>query len=315
VVNDAGTYQTIGTSFEFGGLADGDAPSTKADLMAAYMTFFGIQQAPLGSASGTVTEEGTGNPIIGAQVSVGAHTTYTDENGMFTGNFPVGTWPICAVAVGHEMICESITIYEDSTVVHDFTLSYLTPPTNLQVELNENTVSLTWELATDRIFSHFIVYRSKDEEEFAKIATPVDLFYTDVLALSGIYTYYITAVYDENSESDATNMATVEFTATGIINPDLIPQQTRLGSNYPNPFTETTTLRYDLSKDGDVFIEIFSISGEKIRLLLHENAMAGHYELLWDGEDDFGRPAPSGVYVFQLRSGNYLHSRKMVLMR
>lgn len=315
VAYDAGTYRTIGTSFEFGGLADGDAPSTKADLMTAYLTFFGIQQASLGSASGTVTEAGTGDPIMGAQVSVGTHTAYTDENGIFTGNFPVGVWPICAAATGHEMLCETITIFKDSTVVHDFILSYLAPPANLQAELNENTVTLTWELSSDRIFNHFIVYRSKDDGDFDKIATPVDLFYEDILTLSGIYAYYITAVYGENSESDATNMATVEFTATGIINPDLIPQQTRLGSNYPNPFTESTNLRYDLSRDGDVFIEIFKVSGEKVRLLLHENAMAGHYELVWDGKDDFGRPVPSGVYVFQLKSGSYIHSRKMILMR
>ncbi|MDD5506811.1 MAG: C25 family cysteine peptidase [Bacteroidales bacterium] len=315
VANEAGNYKTIGASFEFGGLADSDAPSTKADLMTGYLTFFGIQQAPLGSASGTVTQEGTGNPIIGAQVSVGTHMTYTDENGMFTGNFPVGTWPICAVATGYEMICESVTIYVDSTVVHDFILSYLPPPTNLQAELNENMVSLSWELATDRTLNHFIVYRSKDEGEYSKIATPVDPFYTDILTISGLYTYFVTALYDEASESDATNTATVEFTATGIINPSLIPQQTRLGSNYPNPFTETTTLRYDLSKDGDVFIKIFNTSGENVRLLLHENAQAGHYELVWDGKDNFGRPVPSGVYVFQLKSGNYLHSRKMILMR
>lgn len=315
VANDAGAYRTIGTSFEFGGLADSDTPSTKMDLMTAYLTFFGIQQAPLGSASGIVTEEGTGNPIVGAQVSVGTHMAFTNENGIFSGNFPVGQWPICAAAAGHEMICESITIYEDSTVYHDFTLSYLTPPTNLQVELNENTVSLTWELATERIFDHFIVYRSKDEEEFIKIATPVDLFYTDVLTLSGIYTYYITAIYDENSESDATNTAAVEFTATGIINPDLIPQQTRLGSNYPNPFTESTKLRFDLSRDGDVFIEIFKVSGEKVRSLLHKNALAGHYEVVWDGKDDMGRMVPAGVYIIQLTSGNTIHSRKMVLLR
>lgn len=315
VANDAGTYRSIGTSFEFGGLADSDAPSTKTDLMTAYLTYFGIQQVPLGSATGTVTEEGTGNPIIGAEVSVGSHIAYTNDEGIFSGYFPVGEWPICAAAAGHEVICESISIYADSVVVHDFILSYLTPPTNLQIDLNENTANLTWELATDRIFNHFIIYRSKDEGEFDKIATPTELFYNDVLTLSGVYRYYITAVYDEYSESDATNIATIEFTATGIINPDLIPQQTRLGSNYPNPFTESTKLRFDLSRDGDVFIEIFKVSGEKVRLLLHKNARAGHYEVVWDGKDDLGRFVPAGVYIFQLTSGNTIHSRKMVLLR
>ncbi|MBP6976918.1 MAG: T9SS type A sorting domain-containing protein [Lentimicrobiaceae bacterium] len=314
VANDAGTYRTIGTSFEFAGLTDTDTPSTKTDLMIAYLDFFGIQ-VKWGSATGNVTEAGTGYPISGAQVSVGIHHVFTNEEGLFSGTFPVGDWSICAAAAGHEMMCESITIFEDSAVIRDFTLAYLPPPSNLQVTLNENIATLTWELATERLLTNYHVYRSKDDGTFEMIATPVELNYNDALSLSGIYRYYVTAIYDEINESEPTNMVTVEFTATGISNPDLIPQCTRLGSNYPNPFNETTRLRFDLSRDGDVFIEIYGISGEKIRTLMHENALAGQHEVEWDGKDHRGMPVPPGVYIFQLKSGNYIHSRKMVLMR
>lgn len=315
VANDAGTYRTIGASFEFGGLNDAQAPSTKSTLMVSYLDFFGVQQAPLGTVTGSVTEAVTGNPIPGAEVSVGIHVAYANDEGIFSGNFPVGEWPVCAQATGHEMTCTYLTIYEDSAVIQNFILSYLTPPSNLQVELNENIASLTWEWASDRLFANFCVYRSKDEGEFELIANPTELFYNDALSLSGIYRYFVTAVYSENSESEATNLVSVEFTATGINNPELIPQHTKLGSNYPNPFNETTKLRFDLSRDGDVVIEIFKVSGEKVRTLLHENTMAGQHEIEWDSKDDQERPVPSGVYVFQLKSGTYLQSRKMILIR
>ncbi len=315
VANDAGTYRTIGASFEFGGLTDSDLPSTRTNLMSSYLDFFGVPQAQHGMVTGSVTEAFTGNPIAGAEVSVGMHVTYTNADGTFSGDFPVGQWPICASAGGYEKSCENMTIIKDSTLVQDFVLVYLTPPSNLQVDLEENIASLTWQLASGRTFTNFKVYRSKDESEFEMIAAPAEMYYNDALSLSGIYRYYITAVYGENTESSATNIVSVEFTATGINNPDLIPEHTRLGSNYPNPFNETTRLRYDLSRDGDVFIEIFKVSGEKVRTLLHENALAGQHEVDWDGKDDRGQPVPPGVYIFQLKSGNYLHSRKMVLMR
>ena len=147
------------------------------------------------------------------------------------------------------------------------------------------------------------------------IQTTSETSWDDMLSQSGNYRYYITAMYGENSESDPTNLVSVEFTATGIIDNGVIPEHTKLGSNYPNPFTDVTKMRFDLSKDGDALIEIYKVSGEKIRMLLYENANAGHYEVLWDGKDDQGRSVPAGVYIFQLKAGNYLHSRKMVLMR
>jgi flagellar hook assembly protein FlgD len=147
------------------------------------------------------------------------------------------------------------------------------------------------------------------------IHTTTSLMYDDILTLSGVYNYYITASYGEQSESAASNIVVVEFTATGIAIPGNIPDVTRLGSNYPNPFTETTKMRFDISKDGDVWIEIFKISGEKVRTFVMHNARAGQYEMIWDGKDDQGTDVPAGVYIYHLKSGTYLHSKKMILWR
>lgn len=315
VANDGGTYRTIGASFEFGGLVDQNSPSTRFDLMTAILDFFGIQTATLGIVGGTVIEAQSGAPIAGAQVSVGSYLTFTAYDGTYSGHFPVGEWPLCAVAPGHEMICQSIQIIEDSTVTCDFVLTYLSPPFNLQAELIENIATLAWEMESARPFNHFCIYRSKDEGDFQMVYTTTEVTYQDVLTQSGLYNYYVTAMYGENSESDPTNMAGIEFTATGITNPDEVPQQTKLGSNYPNPFTDQTLLRFNIARDGQAVIEIYRIDGDKVRNLFLEHAKAGYHEVVWDGKDDLGRPVPAGIYVYRLTSSNFLHSRKMVLMR
>jgi hypothetical protein len=315
VAFDAGTYKTIGTSFEFGGLTDAVSPSTKNELMIRLMEFFGIQQTELGTVEGIVVDALTGEPLEGAEISVGSYRSYTSASGTYTGHFPVGNWDICGSALSYETICQSDTIYSDSTITCNFTLTYLIPPSNLQATLNENTATLVWEMEPGRPFNYFCIYRNKDNSEYQMIHTTTSMTYDDNLSLSGVYNYYITASYGINDESSASNIVTIEFTATGIANPGTVPEVTRLGSNFPNPFTEITKLRFDISKDCDVLIEIFKVTGEKVRTLVHENAQAGHYELIWNGKDDLDRLVPEGVYIYQLKAGNYLHSRKMILMK
>jgi hypothetical protein len=315
VAYDAGSYRTIGTSFEFGGLTDGPSPSTKSELMAEILDFFGIQQTQLGIVEGTVVDALTGLPIEGAEITVGSFHTYSAPDGTYYGHFPIGIWDICGSAIGYELICHPDTIFADSILLCNFELTYLAPPSNLQIVLTENIASLTWEMASGRPFNYFCIYRSKDNEEYLMIHTTTSLTYDDILTVSGVYNYYITASYGEHSESAASNIVVVEFTATGIAIPGNIPDVTRLGSNYPNPFTETTKMRFDISKDDDVWIEIFKISGERVRTFVMHNARAGQYEMIWDGKDDQGTDVPAGVYIYQLKSGTYLHSRKMILWR
>jgi hypothetical protein len=101
-------------------------------------------------------------------------------------------------------------------------------------------------------------------------------------------------------------------------NPDgipLIPIEFALEQNYPNPFNPETTIQYRLSKTGAVRLQLFNLLGQEIRTLVDEEQDAGAHTVTWDGTDNTGRAAASGVYVYRLTSAGTMATRKLVLIR
>ena len=95
----------------------------------------------------------------------------------------------------------------------------------------------------------------------------------------------------------------------------IIPTDFMLFQNYPNPFNPTTTIRYDLPKSSKVTLTIYNNLGQEVITLIQEQQTAGEKSVVWDGKDNLGKQVSSGVYFYQLKAGNFLESRKMVLIR
>ena len=95
----------------------------------------------------------------------------------------------------------------------------------------------------------------------------------------------------------------------------LIPLQFEVFQNYPNPFNPTTTIRYALPKRSDVTIEIYNLIGQLVTRIHREGVRAGYHEERWNGVNQGGVPIASGVYIYRLRAGEYVQTRKMVLLR
>jgi hypothetical protein len=83
-----------------------------------------------------------------------------------------------------------------------------------------------------------------------------------------------------------------------------------LHQNYPNPFNPSTTIEFYLPKTSDVVLKVFNILGEEITTLVSERLSAGSYSYGWDASN-----LASGVYLYQLQAGDYVETRKMVLMK
>ena len=95
-----------------------------------------------------------------------------------------------------------------------------------------------------------------------------------------------------------------------------LPGLVRLDQNVPNPFNPSTTIKFSLAAEGPVTARIYDVSGRLVKSLLEgRHRPAGDHSLTWHGNDDTGRPAGSGVYLYSLRSGDEVVSRTMTLVR
>ncbi|UCG52209.1 MAG: choice-of-anchor D domain-containing protein [Candidatus Latescibacterota bacterium] len=110
-------------------------------------------------------------------------------------------------------------------------------------------------------------------------------------------------------------LVTVAAGSVTGIDPDHVPTRYQLLPNYPNPFNPTTTIAYDLPKPTDVRLRIYDVKGRMVRELVNKTQPVGRQEVLWDGRDESNNPVASGVYFYKLIAGDFVQTRKMVLLK
>jgi glycosidase len=94
-----------------------------------------------------------------------------------------------------------------------------------------------------------------------------------------------------------------------------LPTKLQLHQNYPNPFNPSTTIQFDLPKQGQVRIHIYNILGKEIAEVVNDVYSAGKHQIMWDGKTDSGVQVSSGVYFVRLDAGSVIDTQKIVLMK
>ncbi|RIK66264.1 hypothetical protein DCC62_25350 [candidate division KSB1 bacterium] len=95
-----------------------------------------------------------------------------------------------------------------------------------------------------------------------------------------------------------------------------LPTQFMLQQNYPNPFNPSTAITYQLPLNSEVKLAVYNIAGQLVRKLVDgERQSAGAHTITWDGKDESGKLAASGVYVYRLETVSRVDSQKMILLR
>jgi hypothetical protein len=100
-----------------------------------------------------------------------------------------------------------------------------------------------------------------------------------------------------------------------IENEASMPGSYYLLQNYPNPFNPITTLHYDLPENSFVNITIYDMLGRKIKTLINETQDASYRSIIWDATDNNGEPVSAGIYLYQIQAGEYMQTKKMVLLK
>ena len=102
------------------------------------------------------------------------------------------------------------------------------------------------------------------------------------------------------------------------VTPDAVPETpayTKLEGNFPNPFNPVTTIKFALSASEHVSLAVYDISGRMVKELVNDRMIAGDHEVIWDGKNNSGTKAASGVYFYKMSAGDYSATDKMVMLK
>jgi hypothetical protein len=94
-----------------------------------------------------------------------------------------------------------------------------------------------------------------------------------------------------------------------------VPTTFAISQNYPNPFNPTTTIDYAVSKQSFVSVKVYNLLGQEVRTLVSEEKGIGVYQAKWDGKDNVGAEAPSGMYLYKMIAGSFSETKKMMFMK
>ena len=93
------------------------------------------------------------------------------------------------------------------------------------------------------------------------------------------------------------------------------PPKFGLSQNYPNPCNPETTIEYGIEKNCQVTLKIYNIAGQLIKTLVDEHQTAGHYAITWYGDTDTGGEVASGIYFYRIKAGDFVSTKKMVVLK
>ncbi len=84
-----------------------------------------------------------------------------------------------------------------------------------------------------------------------------------------------------------------------------------LGQNYPNPFNPATTIEYAIAEDCQVMIKLYNVAGQEVATIIDEYQTTGPHKIVFDAGEKLSR----GIYYYQLKAGNFVDTKKMVVLK
>ncbi len=212
-------------------------------------------------------------------------------------------------------------VYWDSEPDSGYSVDNLAPGAPLglagEQEYTPEGMQLTWDDNEESDLLEYRVYRGTTSGFVPGagnlIDSPTDSeLFDDGWEWEEGYYYKVSAVDVHGNES---GYALLEPDGVTGDEPLEIPDATFLAQNFPNPFNPSTTIRFGLKEGGHVSLRIYDTAGRLVAVLIDESRPAGPYATVWNGKDRNGYSAVSGVYFYRLTVGDFLETRKMILLK
>jgi hypothetical protein len=190
------------------------------------------------------------------------------------------------------------------------------PPQNVAVTNNEAYVELQWSASGYEENTQFKIYKGETIDSFLHLDSTTHNSYTDTLVILGRrYYYYVTASSNLFESDPSDTVDTVVETVISIDSQKNIPGEFKLMQNFPNPFNPSTTILYDLPQRVHVQISVYNLLGQKINTLVDSWQAPGHHEVVWTGQAQNGEKVSSGVYLYHIKAGYFISTRKMIILQ
>ena len=198
--------------------------------------------------------------------------------------------------------------------------SYPVELITFNVSIENADVVLRWETASENNNVGFEIQRSDLNasgewikigfvEGFGTTNTHHDYVFVDRSVESGEYEYRLKQI-DSDGSFSYSNTVRIGLTVPGVF---------ALHQNYPNPFNSETVISYQIAKTSQdvlpVQLVIYSVTGAEIQTLINQKQAAGTYRLNWNGRDSQGDFVSAGIYLLRLRAGDFVESKKMLLIK
>ncbi|MBI4547712.1 MAG: exo-alpha-sialidase [Ignavibacteriae bacterium] len=191
-----------------------------------------------------------------------------------------------------------------------------------EIKISQENKALFLDLAADNEFVTVVWestlggaagIRLRSSNDFAASFCPIALPTTNTTATGPTLTIVNTQLHLVWSEEVNGHFEILYRRGTLIENPDIIerpPKAFALKQNYPNPFNGITRIRYDIPETTYVQLTIYNILGQAVSRLVNEVKLPGRYEALFSGSN-----FPTGVYFYQVRTTQFIETRKLVILR
>ncbi len=131
-----------------------------------------------------------------------------------------------------------------------------------------------------------------------------------VIDQNGVIRYSSSGVNVSNINSKIS-----ELSATDIDDNNDLNLKFELVNNYPNPFNPSTAINFTVDTPQTIKLQIVDLRGRLVRTIVNKSYPAGRFSVLWNGLNDNGLRAASGMYVYRLAGEKQIQTRKMLLVR
>ncbi|MEX0681576.1 MAG: T9SS type A sorting domain-containing protein [Balneolales bacterium] len=251
----------------------------------------------------------------GAWISPDFYLVFTDgtSDGIFRLNSDESTFIRNMTAVGNLVWFTSdaglFRVAEETLLDAPGPVVLAEPADGASIDLD--TLEFHWESAEPQVTAY--EFELAGDEGFSEIIADTVLADTAlVLPMSGLEGDFWWRVRAENEtgQGDYSTIRTLSRTPTSIDESATVPEVFALNQNYPNPFNPVTTISYDLPEAAEVTLEIYDVTGRLVDVLISGHQQPGRHQTRFDASS-----LSSGGYIYQIRAGGFLKSRKLMLVK